>query len=215
MDRIRSPYSLVLIPIIFSVCLWSCRDKEDVKGNAERRAAQATQQATSSDGDAPGKAPIATRSSSRPTTVTKQSREEIHAKNKELIFSITLAPEASKDREDLWKALEYPEHGNLSFAQEDEAGRVLAKYEAADDTTRLLFGWLVMQRLSPPDNRSIGMLGDGYRFANVNRKAVAMICKTLGISPDPTYDGRFFPGMDDRCPAYLRTHTQRKDPAKR
>jgi hypothetical protein len=215
MIHVHIPYPSVLASLVFLACLHSCRDKEDVKGNAERRAAQATQQAMSSDGDAPGKAPIATRSSSRPTTVTKQSREEIHAKNKELIFSITLAPGASKDREDVWKALEYPEHGTLSFAQEDDAVRVLAKYEAADDTTRLLFGWLVMQRLSPPDNRPIGMLGDGSRFAMVNRKAVAMICKTLGVIPDSAYDGRFFPGIEDLCPAYLRAHTSHSAPVKR
>jgi hypothetical protein len=214
MNPIRSPYSLVLISIIFSVCLGSCRDKGDSKRNAERRAAQATQQTLPGDGDVPGKAPMATRSSNRPTTATKQSAEEIYEKNKDLIFSVPLAPEAAKDREDLWKALEYPEYGNLSFAQDDEAGRVLAKYETADDTTRLLFGWLVMERLCPP-NRDIAMLGDGSRFAVVIRKAVAMICKTLGIIPDPIYGGRFFPGIEDLCPAYLRAHTPRKDPAKR
>jgi hypothetical protein len=123
-----------------------------------------------------------------------------------------LAPEASKDREDVWKALEYPERGNLSFAQEDEAGRVLSKYEAADDTTRLLFGWLVIQRHTPP-NRIIEMLGDGYSYEVVNRKAVAMICKTLGAKPDR--DSGELNDMDNLCRAYLQSHTPRKDPAKR
>jgi len=208
MIPVHIPCPSVLASLILLVCLGSCRDKHEEKGNTSQGSFPAKQASPTGDPDAPDKAPITTRSSSKPNSAAKESFEEIRAKDKELIFSVRLSVEASQDREHLWKAMEYPEHGTLSVEQCLEADRVLANYENSDDTTRLLFGWLAMERLFP--GRGFAMLGDGGGFAKVNRKAVGMICRTLGTEPNPDSEGMHLTGMKNLCRAYLRAHAEDK-----